>query len=199
MMQQVDLLVPELRPRREHLTLRQLGVIWGGFVLVLLVMSSWEGIRAWRLASTQAEMEVQFRELSQTNDELRSSFATTPEPELITEVEELRDRFRNQALLVNAVERYEHASSGGFSRYLHDLAARHVEGMALSRIELTDGGEHILLSGETNAPVNVPLFLKRLSEGESFRGHRFDEFRVEAQESGYLKFDIVGPDRERQG
>lgn len=199
MMQQADLLVPELQPRREHLTLNQLLVIWGAFVAVLLVISSWEGIRAWRLATEQAQMQEHFQELARTNEALRSSFSTTPEPELITEVEELRERFRNQALMVNAVEDYEHASDEGFSGYLRDLAAQHVEGLALSRIELRDGGSRILLSGETEAPVNVPLFLKRLSQGESFRGHRFDGFELEALDSGLLRFDITGPERERSG
>jgi len=198
-MQEVDLLVGELRPKHEHLTLGQLAMVWGGFVVVLLLMSSWEGIKAWRLAAERAQMQEQYQALSRSNAALRSSVTTTPEPELITEVDELRERFQNQALLVNAVERYEHASAGGFSRYLHDLAAQHVDGMALLRIELRDGGEHILLSGETEAPVNVPLFLKRLSGGESFRGHRFDEFRLEAQQSGLLRFDITGPEPERKG
>jgi hypothetical protein len=199
MMQQVNLLVSELRPKREPLTLRQLALAWGGMVTVLLLTSSWEGIGVWQLAGEQADKETRWQELSSSNDTLRSSFTTTPEPQLITEVNALRERFHNQALLVNAVAGYEQSSQSGFSPFLQDLAAQHVDGMALSHIELHDGGSHILLSGETEAPVNVPLFLKRLSEGESFRGHRFDQFRLEAQESGLLRFDITGPERERKG
>lgn len=199
MMQQVNLLVPELQPHREHLTLVQLAGLWGGLVVLLLAVSSWEAIVAWHLANQKAEKEEQLAQLSRTNEQLRSSFTTTPEPDLITEVEELRERFENQSMLVNAVEVYEQASAEGFSRYLEDLAAGRVEGMALSHIEFRDGGNHIVLSGETLAPVNVPLFLKRLSERDSFDGHRFDEFRLEAQDSGLLRFDIVGPARERPG
>lgn len=199
MMQEVNLLVAELEPKHEHLTLSQLVVVWGGFVAVLLVVSSWNGIVAWHLANQKAAKEEQFQRLSRTNEQLRSSFTTTPEPELITEVDELRERFENQSLLVNAVEVYEQASATGFASYLEDLASQRVDGMALSHIEFRDGGNHILLSGETEAPVNVPLFLKRLSEGQSFEGHRFDEFRLEAQDSGLLRFDIIGPERERQG
>lgn len=199
MNQQVDLLVPELRPKREHLTLRQLLAAWGGFAALLLVISSWEGIGAWQLAGEQAVMQAQWETLSSANEALRASVRSTAEPELVRQVEELRQRFENQALMVNAVEDYEQASDGGFSRYMRDLAARHVSGMALSHIELHDGGAHIQLSGETMTPVNVPVFLKRLSEGESFRGHRFDEFRLEVQENGLLRFDIIGPARERRG
>lgn len=199
MRQQVDLLVDELKPRREHLSLRQLVVVWGAFAGMLLAASSWQGFGLWRLAAEQAEQETRWQELSRGNGTLRASFNPAPEPELIRDVEALRRRLDDQALLVEAVKRYELARDGGFSRYLEDLAARHVDGLALSRIELHDGGSHVLLSGETVAPVNVPLFLRRLSEGDSFRGHRFDELRLEAQETGLLHFEITGPERKRQG
>jgi hypothetical protein len=199
MMQQVNLLVGELGPKREALTLRQLVVVWSGFAGVLLLISAWQGIGVWQLGSEQADKHSQWQALTQSNEMLRASFDTEPGPELVSEVQELRLRFHSQALLVDAVEGYEALSQRGFSRFLSDLAAQHVDGMTLSRIELHDGGRRILLSGETEAPVNVPLFLQRLSEGDSFRGHRFDEFRLEAQESGLLRFDITGPGRAPSG
>lgn len=198
-MQQVNLLVGELKPRREQLGLGQLGAVWGTFAGLLLLASSWQGVGLWRLAAEQAEQQTLWQELTRSNETLRSSFDPAPEPALIADVEELRRRLDDQALLVNAVRRYEATHDGGFAPFLRDLAARHVDGLALSRIELYDGGGHVLLSGETVAPVNVPVFLKGLSEAESFRGHRFDELRLEAQESGLLRFEIVGPARERQG
>lgn len=198
-MQQVNLLADEFRPRIEPLTARQLLVAWGGLVAVLAVVSAWQGLHAWSLAATETKREGEWRAMTQANEQLRASVASEPEQELVSSVQALRDRYRSQTQMVEAVRGYERSGDGGFSGYLTDLAAQHVEGLALDRIELRQGGSHILLSGETLAPIHVPRFLKRLSDGGSFRGHRFDEFRLEAQDSGLLRFDIVGPRPEAGG
>lgn len=199
MMQEVNLLVPELRPAPERLALGQVGAVWCGLAALLLAISSWQGIGVWRLASEKADKQARADVLSAANDSLRSSFSTTPEPQLVARVKQLRETLQNQALMVKAVKAYQGGSGRGFASYLEDLAAHRVDGMTLSRIELTDGGNRIQLSGETVAPVNVPVFLERLSDGDSFRGHRFDEFRLEAQESGLLHFDITGPAEKSHG
>lgn len=199
MMQQVNLLQDELGPGIELLTTRQLAVGWGLLVAVLALLSCWQAVQTWLLSTELAERRSEWETLTRANAELEASVDVDPDPKLVAEVSMLRELFRNQTLMVEAVRSYEQIRETGFSGYLNDLAARHVDGLALDRIELNHGGTHIALSGETAAPIHVPRFLKRLSDGASFRGHRFDEFRLEAQASGLLRFDIVGPARESGG
>lgn len=199
MMQQVNLLSEDLEPHVEPLTLGQLAVGWGALVGMLLLVSAWQGFGLWRLADERAERAAELSALARRNADLQAEVRTEPQPELVREVAALRDEFRLQSRLVDVVEDYEHADDGGFSGFLTDLASRPVEGLALDRIELTRGGSHIRLSGETEAPVHVPQLLKRLADGESFRGHRFDEFRLQAEDTGLLRFDIVGPAEENRG
>lgn len=198
MMQQVDLLADELKPRREPITPRQLLGAWLALVGVLLAAAAWQGIGMSTLADAHDERQRALDTLTADNEALRASIATTAEPQLITEVAQLRALFNQQSLMVEAVVGYA-GRGDGFSGFLTDLAARPVEGVALQRIRLTDGGETIALSGETDVPINVPLLLKRLSDGDSFRGHRFDQLRLEALESGLLRFDIMGPAEETRG
>jgi len=208
MMQQVNLLSEDLEPHVEPLTLRQLAMGWGAVVGVLLLVSAWQGFGLWRLADelglTPDELQKQLDELgirvqSTTTPLTEAEVRTEPQPELVREVAALRDEFRLQSRLIDVVEDYENADDGGFSGFLTDLASQPVEGLALDRIELTRGGSHILLSGETEAPVHVPQLLKRLADGDSFRGHRFDAFRLQAEDTGLLRFDIVGPAEENRG
>lgn len=199
MMQQVNLLVDELKPTKEALTFRQLMMVWGAFGLLLVLLSGWQGLDLWQLSSQKQENEAQVRSLQQANQQLKASISTEPDPELKAEVESLRQMQEHQELLVNAVAGYESASEQGFSPYLTDLARHHVQGMWLSQISLRDGGARIHLTGETVDPVYVPAFLKQLSRGESFKGHRFDGFELEEQESGLLRFDINGPGEARSG
>jgi hypothetical protein len=193
MMQQVDLLADEFRKRREYLAPGQMFIAWGALVGVLLCISAWQQISTRQLADLRLTIQQEWQALADRNDSLRATLDAAPEPQLINEVETLRSLFNSQSVMVEAVRKYEQSSEGGFSGYLADLAAQHVPGLALSHIELRDGGGHILLSGEVERPVTVPKFLRRLSDGRSFKGHRFDEFRIEAQDSGLLRFDIVGP------
>lgn len=199
MMQQVNLLADDLKPQRQALSLRQLLVGWCAVVAVLAVVSAWQAVSAWQLAGDRTALQAQWQTLDDSNQKLRASLQQEPQAELVSEVETLRALFSNQVVLVEAVQGYESTSERGFSGYLTELAAQQMDGMALSRIELRDGGAYIALSGETERPVNVPKFLKRLSAGERFRGHSFDEFRLQAQDSGLLRFDIVGPAREHSG
>jgi hypothetical protein len=199
MMQQVNLLVDELKPTKEALTFRQLMTVWSVFGLLLVLVSGWQGLDLWRLSSQKLENEAQVKNVQQANRALKARISTEPDPELMAEVESLRQMQAHQELLVNAVAGYESASEQGFSPYLTDLARHHVKGMWLSQISLADGGARIQLQGETTDPVFVPAFLKQLSRGESFKGHRFDGFELEEQESGLLRFDITGPGEARSG
>lgn len=199
MRQQVNLLADDLKPRRQPLSLGHLLAGWFAVVAVLGVVSAWQAVSAWQLAGDRAALQTQWQTLESGNSKLRGSLQREPEAGLVSEVETLRALFSNRAVLVEAVQGYEDASERGFSGYLTELAAQQMDGMALSHIELLDGGAHIALSGETEQPVNVPKFLQRLSAGERFHGHRFDEFRLEAQDSGLLRFAIVGPAREHSG
>lgn len=199
MMQQVNLLVDELKPTKEALTFRQLMTVWSVFGLLLVLISGWQGLDLWRLNSEKLENEAQVKNVQQANEALKARISTEPDPELKAEVESLRQMQAHQELLVNAVAGYESASEQGFSPYLTDLARHHVKGMWLSQISLADGGARIQLKGETTDPVFVPAFLKQLSQGESFKGHRFDGFELEEQESGLLRFDIMGPGEARSG
>jgi hypothetical protein len=171
---------------------------WGGLVGVLMLASIWQGVGLWQLADGRADREAHLRTVTATNAGLAAEVRSEPAPELVSEVDALRDEFRLQSRLMDVVSRYHETDQTGFSGYLSDLAAQHVDGVALDRIELAGGGQ-VLLSGEAEAAVHVPRLLKRLADGRRFRGHRFDEFRLEAQPSGLLRFDIVGPAEESGG
>lgn len=198
MMQQVDLLAPDLIPRPEPLTVSHLLLAWGGLLGVLLLVSLWQGVGLWRLADGQAEREAELQAVARTNAGLAAEVRSEPAPELVTEVDALRDEYRLQTRLLAVVSGYRDTDRAGFSGYLTDLAAQHVDGVALDRIELAGSGQ-VRLSGETEAAIHVPRLLQRLADGRRFRGHRFDEFRLEAQDSGRLRFDIVGPAGESGG
>jgi Tfp pilus assembly protein PilN len=191
MIQQINLLTDDLRRKREPLTLSQLLMIWGVFGGLLVVFSGWDGVGLWQLNSEHERTEEQRRMLSEANEALKSHYAT--DPTLKAEVETLRAQQLEQQQLMSLLLGYQSEQDDGFSLYLDDLSTQAVDGMWLSQISLLEGGSRIQLKGITDDPVNLPVFLKRLSDGQSFKGHRFDEFELKEAESGLLEFDITGP------
>jgi hypothetical protein len=198
-MQQVNLLIEELRPKREVLGLRQLVLAWAAFGGLLAVISAWQGFELWQLSAEQKEKADQVVALQRANAQLKASVAVEPDPVLQAEVEDMRHRQTSQQLLVGAVTDYEAASDGGFSPYLTDLARHHVKGMWLNRISFTNGGSRIRLTGQAVDPVHVPVFLQQLSRVGSFKGHRVDAFELQELEAGLLRFEITGPKEARSG
>jgi len=195
MMQQVNLLSGELMPRRDPLTLNQLLLLWGVFAALLLAATAWSGFDTWRLSATQSATKEQWRLLRSTNEQLRASFSSTPDPALEAKVTELRIEQVERAALMSMLADYHNRQALGFSGYLADLSAHSVEGMWLSEISLHAGGQWIALKGLTTDPARVPEFLRRLSDGASFDGHLFDGFELKQTESGLLEFAIEGPEQ----
>jgi len=193
MIQQINLLTDDLRRKREPLTFTQLMMIWGVFGGFLVLFSGWDGVGLWQLTSEHERTEEQRRMLSEANDALKSEFGGATYESLKEEVEALRARQAEQQQLMSLLLGYQSEQDDGFSFYLGDLAEQAVDGMWLSQISLLEGGSRIQLKGVTTNPVNLPVFLKRLSQGQSFKGHRFDEFEIKEADDGLLEFDITGP------
>jgi Tfp pilus assembly protein PilN len=194
MRQQVNLLSDDLRPRREPLTLGQLLAAWALFAGALALLGSVNGFDIWQLSSQRAETVEQWELLKATNARLKASFSTAPDEALEAEVARLRQAQLERERLMALLDEYQLEQVEGFSGYLEDLAAHGVDGMWLSAIALETGGRWIQLKGLTTDPARVPEFLRQLSEGSSFDGHRFDAFELKETESGLLEFNIVGPE-----
>ncbi len=194
MRQQVNLLTEELKPRIQPLNFTQLMAAWAALVGLLLLVSGGDGASLWQLASQHEETTTQWRTLRDANSRLKASVSEQADPALRLEVDNMRERRDEQRRLMDLLFGYESKQSDGFSLYLNDLARYRVNGIWLRQITLNEGGARIHLNGRTTNPEDLPLFLKQLSLGESFRGHRFQNFELRENDEGILEFDISDPE-----
>lgn len=194
MRQQVNLLTEEVKPRIQPMTFPQLMGAWAAMVGLLLLVSGGDGLSLWELASQHEDTTAQWRTLRDANSLLKARVSEHADPALRMEVENMRERRAEQRRLMDLLFGYESTQSDGFSRYLSDLAEFRVKGMWLRQITLNQGGARIHLSGSTTNPEVIPLFLKQLSRGASFRGHRFQNFELRENDEGVLEFDISDPE-----
>ena len=190
MRQQVNLLSEELKPKVQPMTIGQLMAAWVALVGVLTVVSGGDGASLWQLATQHEDTQNQWQVLHDANSLLKAGVSEQADPALRLEVEDLRERRAEQRRLMDLLFGYKTRQTDGFSPYLNDLAEYRVDGMWLQRITLDAGGARIHLNGRTTDPKVLPQFLKRLSLGDSFRGHRFHNFELKESDQGLLEFDI---------
>lgn len=194
MTQQVNLLIDDLRPKRELLTGRQTLVGAGVFALLLTAYSVYGLVAVSRIDDQQQALSKQLATLADANTKARASINLVEEPKLATRVADLRAQLQSRTVLAAALEGTTNGRSAGFAKHFDELAAHVQSGLWLTDIELSGGGGHIRLAGMTLDPVLVPRFLKELGQGEQFVGHRFDTFELAAGEGGALHFTITGPE-----
>lgn len=193
MQQQIDLLTDDLKRRKELLTFSNMLFIWAAFSVVLVLFTGWDGIGLYQLSTTHEESEQKTKILARANQVLKEQVDVGMDAELQREVEALRKRQAEQRQLLSVLVGYQSERNEGFSAYLKELAEHSVDDMWLKEITFEHGGERIRLKGMTTDAVKLPEFLQRLSAGERFHGHLFDDFEIREAESGVLEFDITGP------
>ena len=194
MSQQVNLLIDELRPKRELLTAAQALVGAAMFALLLVAYSVYGLVAVSRVDEQRQGLAKQLATLADANAKVRASINVVEDPKLALHVADLRSQLASRTVLVAALSGTTNGRSAGFAKHFDELAAHVQAGLWLTDIELSGGGGHIRLAGMTLDPVLVPRFLKELGQGEQFVGHRFDTFELAAGDGGALHFTITGPD-----
>ena len=190
-MQNVDLLTDDLRPKREPFSLRDLLLLWAGFLLVLLLWSAWHGYGWWQVNGDRVRIAAQVEEVATLNQQLERDVNRPPDAGLQHNVAQLQAARREQALLKELLAGV--ATSDGFSARLTDLARFKVDGLWLQSFSFAAGSAQIRLSGYSENPANVPLFLAGLSEGPGFSGYSFDGFELREGDNNLVEFEVYGP------
>ena len=81
-----------------------------------------------------------------------------------------------------AIARQTGARSTGFSAYFGGLARNTLDGLWLSNVALSAGGEEMLLKGQATEPQLVPRLLQTLAHEQAFAGRTFREVSFERRE-----------------
>ncbi|MFO0691016.1 MAG: PilN domain-containing protein [Myxococcota bacterium] len=84
-------------------------------------------------------------------------------------------------------------SASSFSSLLTGLARQDLEGVWLERIELSESGEALSLTGRTLAADDVPNLLRRLRDEPAFAGRKFGSLSIERtpEPAAGLRFHVA--------
>jgi MSHA biogenesis protein MshI len=138
----------------------------------------------------KARLAVQQAEYQQLQDSLAALVtqrnAMDADKTLDVEVAKLEKRQQFLDGVLRAL-RDPQSGSSGFSEQLMALSRQHQEGLWLTRIELSNGGRDMALTGKVTDPALLPQYIQRLSVEPVFAGQAFRVLRLASDNSAESK------------
>jgi hypothetical protein len=168
MNQQINLYLSEFRVKRDRLTVLLMGKILGGIVVVMVLLSSYDYLLRWQLNGELAPLQVTLREETQKTSELNGLLAQRSQSEQLTRRLELAEaQLIGDGQVIDFLGRSKLGNLVGFSEYFKDLSRASIDGFALSRIDISNGGNQVSLSGQVVDSSLVVKFVSNLRYGNS--------------------------------
>lgn len=191
-MQQINLYLPELRPKREPMRARHIGWAVLAMVLLLIPVSLWSAARTDALEEQVATATDKLQALQAQVLELQGQALAAGDVDLEAEIGRLREDIRRRERLKTLMTQQNLGNAEGFSQQMHGLARQALNDLTLEWFSLQHGGGYVELGGRVLSADLVPLYLQRLRQEPSFADTRFgvlDMGRDDAPTTG-LVFEL---------
>jgi hypothetical protein len=179
MIQQINLYQPMLRQPKRIFSALTILQIWSVVALALVVLSGFGQWRVGALAGRLTGLENHELRAKQRFKDLQLALPKkNADPTLAARAQVMDIELAQAQLLAEALTTGILGNTEGFSVYLEALARQHVTGTWLTRIEVTQGGSAIGLSGHALAPELVPEYIQRLNREPVFKGKMFSQLSL---------------------
>ncbi|HDZ09335.1 PilN domain-containing protein [Pseudohongiella sp.] len=166
--QQINLLLPELRPKRDWLTASRLVVALMAVIGVLVLISTWHGWQAGRLDAELVAARQALQQQSERTEALERDVASrATDRELVREMETREQRLAQTRELYEFMSTTALGNLTGYSEHLKDLSRASFQGLWLTQISIAGDATNVTLRGSAQEAAMLPDFVGRLSMGES--------------------------------
>ncbi len=172
MSQQINLLLPELRPRFDWLALPVVaGAALVALVLLLAVAQS-QSMRVAQLKAEEAMLNGQLLNLQQQVQALGQVLGNRqPNAALLPELEYAKTGIAQRQEVLDFIERRDKNQGGGFFKVLQGFSRQTLDGVWLVDFGLSPDG--IEIRGRLLDPALLPTYIARLNADTAFAGRRF--------------------------
>jgi hypothetical protein len=192
-LQQINLYLPELRPRRDWLTAQRLVSVGGILLIVMTVTAGWMELQTSLAQSRMDRLQVQIQEQTLRVEQVeRETAARATDQTLVQEMNTRELRLTQSRDLYEFMRSTELGNLAGFSGYLMDLSRASFQGIWLSEIRIRGDASYVYLSGSADMPAMLPDYVSRLSMGRSdLRTKRFNRLQSTRTTGEREMFDFV--------
>lgn len=172
MSQQINLLLAELRPRRDGFTLP---VIAGAGLLVLLavaVAAVAGQYRASRLSGEQARLKAELAGIEQQVAALNEQLSVRKQDELLLkQVAQRKESLAQRQEAIAFMEKGQPVEGQGYATMMRGFSRQIVDGVWLTGFMVNAG--QIEIRGRLLDPALLPVFIRRLNGEAAFQGRQF--------------------------
>lgn len=166
--QQVNLYLPEYRPRRDWLTAGRFMALMLCVVALVAALSGVDYLRRYLLQQEQADTQRVLTAQTRVTEQLERDLASmATDASLLAEVKTRQDSLAQLEGTLATLQNLGQGNITGFSEYLKNMSQASFEGMWLTRISITEAGAKARLEGRAQEGAMVPRFVDRLSSGWS--------------------------------
>jgi hypothetical protein len=183
-MQQINLYLPEFRPKVELLSAERAAALLGILLVVLIAAQILQVRELNVMRSTAVDLETQQLALKQTADQLKKAPKPSSDPALEQEIERLRGAIQNREGVAGIITSRSMGNDTGFSRHLIALGRHKVDGVALRNFTLDSGGAFLRLEGVSQKAELVPLYVSQLQADENFNQTKFGNLTLRGYGAG---------------
>lgn len=173
MSQQINLLLPALRPRRNWLALPVvLGLALAGVAAVGAV-AAWERYQVHTLSQHQLQADTEIRALQQQIQAFGQTLASRkPNAALVAEIDRLNEFLQQREAALRLVEAGQlPAGAAGHSSLMRGFARQALDGVWLTGFSFA--GDEAEIHGRLTDPSLLPQYIRRLNGEPVFQGRRF--------------------------
>jgi len=177
MRQEVNLHQPMFRKQRTlfsaRATLRIAAIVVAAMGVVYFIALGRTQLQAGELRRLEQQRETAQRRLEQASTLLTGRGGESEA--LAAEVARLTEEFNRKSATLQVLSRGGLGTTDGFAGHFAGLARQRLNGLWLTRVEISSGGEHLSLEGEALAEELIPRYLRLLSRESQFTGVEFQQ------------------------
>lgn len=172
MSQQINLLLAELRPRRDWLALPLVAGAALAGLSIIVVAALWQQYRVRTFTELQQGVAAELQGLQQQVQGLNQQLAARqPNGALQAELEQMRAGLREREEALRQVEGGRLGSDSGYASVMQGFARQVMPGTWLTGFSIQDGS--IEIRGRILDSAQLPAYIRKLNAEEAFHGRRF--------------------------
>ncbi|GAA5137785.1 PilN domain-containing protein [Thalassotalea piscium] len=185
----INLLQPELLPKRQLITLSRVVALWCLLLVLMLLLIVYSQVTVDNLSRDYRQASEKQVEQQQLLDSLQQQVSQNrANPELIERLDTLKVVLANKKALHQQLTDQSQTQAAGYSAAMTELASLHHKHVSLEQVIMNKG--QLTFSGLAKRPDAVPQWLAGFESSTFLSGKHFTHFSLSENKQGLTNFVV---------
>jgi len=172
--QQVNLVNPALRKKRDFLMANNVGLVVASLLVILLASFAYASVRADQLTEEARKIETQLNlEQAKLVEFSKQLAEQKPDAHLAADLANTQKLLASRKDVMTVLQSGVIGKTEGFSEYMRAFARQSINGLWLTSFLISSAENEMEMHGRTLSAELVPAYIGRLNSEKSFNGRSF--------------------------